>query len=93
MNEWVSIIRDLGIPTAALVAIGVGLARLAYWFSPRVDRLVDGHCSLMAELQSQANRQTECMESISDGQQIIARTQQEVLELVTELHQSTKRSA
>ena len=82
MAEWVSFVRDLGIPAAALVAIGVATVRFANWLAPRCDRLVDGHCQLMSELQQQSKRQTECMERISEGQESIATTQVEILALI-----------
>lgn len=47
ISPWVSAIRDLGVPVAIIVAIGLGLWRMARWTAPRletwINRLVTSH--------------------------------------------------
>lgn len=66
-----------------LIALGLALWRIGDWMANKViNPLVDSHTSLVKQLQSSDERNSETLETLAKTTNTIAETQHEIIDLV-----------
>lgn len=86
MTELLSLVDKLGVPVAALIALGLGIRASLIWLAPRVDKVVDAHVGFVKTVETQVDRQTTIMEAQIVTTQSIAESQEQHGRLIEDLH-------
>lgn len=80
---WLKVISTIGFPSVVLIALGLALWRIGDWMANKViNPLVDSHTSLVKQLQSSDERNSETLETLAKTTNTIAETQHEIIDLV-----------
>jgi hypothetical protein len=80
---WLKVISQLGFPSVVLIGLSIALYKLGIWMAAKVvNPLVDSHTSLVAQLQSSDQRNSETLDTLAKTTSTIADTQHEIIALV-----------
>lgn len=66
MNEFTDVASKLGVPVAVMGAMGLFFWRVAAWFAPRADRLIDAHIDLVESIKSHNEEITEKIQMLAE---------------------------